>query len=286
MSVADSPRIIQYEGANGYRPFARVWDAAAPRGRVVLLHGIISHGGWYLESCRALAAAGFETHFLDRRGSGLNALRRGDVEDYQEWIDDVEIYLDSLGSDLPRHLLGISWGGKLAVAIAKHAPHLLDSVGMLCPGLFAPRAPGALQRALVSAAVRTGLGGCKATIPLKDPALFTESPQWQSYIRSDPLTLRKVTLRLARQDAALNRYVADAATTVLTPALLALASRDRISNNARLRQFFERLSSPMKRLLEYPDAAHTLEFEPNPQGYFADLAKWLAELSGTPSEPL
>jgi alpha-beta hydrolase superfamily lysophospholipase len=283
MSSANSPRIIQYEAAGGYRPCARVWDVAAPRGRVVLVHGIISHGGWYLESCRALAAAGFETHFLDRRGSGLNAAGRGDVDDYQTWIEDVEVYLNGLGSNLPRHLLGISWGGKLAIAVAKHSPQLLDSVGMLCPGMFAPRAPGPVQRALVSTAVRAGLGGFKATIPLKDPALFTESPRWQAYIRHDPLTLRRVTLRLARQDAQLDRYVADAASAVTVPALLALAGRDRISDNRRLRQFFDQLASPTKKRLEYPAAAHTLEFEAQPERYFADLVDWLSSQSSAAS---
>lgn len=275
MSFENWPRIVSYEAARGYRPFARVWKVAAPRGRVVLLHGIISHGGWYLESCRALSAAGFEVHFLDRRGSGLNAFERGDVSDYQLWIEDVEIYLRQLRSDKPRHLLGISWGGKLAIAVAKHAPHLLDSVGMICPGLFAPRAPGAVQRALVSVAVHAGLGGFKATIPLKDPALFTDNARWQAYIRHDPLTLRQVTLRLARQDAALDCWVADAASEVSTPAMLALSGRDRIAANERLRQFFRELASPVKRLMEYPQSGHTLEFETDPQPYFADLVGWL-----------
>ena len=45
--------------------------------------------------------AGFEVHFLDRRGSGLNAEQPGDVDRWQTWIDDVAAYLEKLGRELP-----------------------------------------------------------------------------------------------------------------------------------------------------------------------------------------
>ena len=285
MNAADtlSPRIVHYAAASSYRCAARRWDVSAPRGRVVLLHGIISHGGWYLKSCRALAAAGFETHFLERRGSGLNVVARGDVDCYQTWIEDVHLYLKSLGADLPRLLLGVSWGGKLALAVAKRAPHEVSGVGMLCPGLYAPRGPNAVQRKLLAVATAVGLGARQVTIPLQDPALFTDNPRWQDYIRSDPLVLRKISLRFAHHDVQLDRYLDDAAATVQTPALLMLAGRDHISDNERLRQFFATLQSPNKTLIEYPDAAHTLEFELGAGAYLTDLTGWLLGKNGTPS---
>ena len=59
------------------------------------------------------------------------------------------------------------------------------------------------------------------------------------------------------------------------PLLLMLAGRDRIIDNRRVLDFYERVPSADKTLIEYPDAAHTLKFEPDPQPYFADLAEWL-----------
>src|SRR5688500_158432 len=103
-------RIARYDCPDGYRCAVRIWKADAPLARAVLLHGIVSHGGWYSASCRRLAEAGIEVHFLDRRGSGLNAAGRGDVDRYETWLDDVEGYLAGLPADSPRLLLGISWG--------------------------------------------------------------------------------------------------------------------------------------------------------------------------------
>jgi len=62
--------------------------------------------------------------------------------------------------------------------------------------------------------------------------------------------------------------------------LLMLAGRDRISDNPRLRSFFEQLRSDAKQLIEYPNAAHTLEFETDTREYFGDLIGW-AERQGT-----
>ena len=89
------PKIEFYTAADGRRLAVRVWHGRrAAAGRVVFLHGITSHGGWYNRSCEHLAAAGFEVHFLDRRGSGLNIEQPGDVDRWQTWIDDVRVYLE------------------------------------------------------------------------------------------------------------------------------------------------------------------------------------------------
>jgi len=55
-----------------------------------------------------------------------------------------------------------------------------------------------------------------------------------------------------------------------------LAGRDRIVDNRRTAAFFHRAGSSKRILIEYPNAAHTLEFEPDPKTYFNDLADWAA----------
>ena len=82
--AAPAQKIEFYEAADGRRLAARMWDVASPPlARVVFLHGITSHGGWYHRSGSHLASRDFEVHFLDRRGSGLNADQPGDVDRWQ-----------------------------------------------------------------------------------------------------------------------------------------------------------------------------------------------------------
>src|SRR3954462_637309 len=105
--------------SDGYSIHVAVWPtAAAPRGRVVILHGVQSHGGWYDGLGRTLAGAGYETHFPDRRGSGANRAHPGHAPSSRRLVVDVTERLDELrrrDPALPIALGGISWGGKLAV---------------------------------------------------------------------------------------------------------------------------------------------------------------------------
>ena len=255
----------------------RVWNApAAPRARVVFVHGITSHGGWYSRSCEHLADAGFDAHFLDRRGSGLNSESPGDVDRWTTWIDDMAAYLEQLPK--PRHvsLCGISWGGKLATAVARRHPGLVQSLGLICPGLYSPYDPGVLKRSALAARRPARLQQRRVRIPLDRPELFTDTPERRDFIARDPLTLRRVTWRFAREDRQLTKCARAAAPYLHMPMLLMLAGRDRIVDNRRTRAFFNRTRSRLRTQIEYPNAAHTLEFEPDPEPYLADLTRWVA----------
>jgi acylglycerol lipase len=272
------PRIDFYHAADGRQLAVRIWQATGlPRGRVVFVHGITSHGGWYNRSCQHLAEAGFNVHFLDRRGSGLNIDQPGDVDCWQTWVDDVRLYLERNRDGQPTVLAGISWGGKLAVAVARRSPALVAGLALICPGLYSPYEPGFMKRMVLAASLSRRLQQRHVLIPLRRPSLFTDSQAWQDFITRDPLTLRAVTLRFARQDRKLTRYARRSAPFLKMPLLLVLAGRDRIVNNRRTRAFFFRTSTAQRTLLEYPHAAHTLEFEPDPAPYFADLTTWLGE---------
>jgi alpha-beta hydrolase superfamily lysophospholipase len=226
-----------------------------------------------------------EIHFLDRRGSGLNAADRGDVDGMWTWLDDVEGYLDGLPVGLPRILLGISWGGKLAVAVARHRPQSIDGLALLCPGLFAKKGANRLQRLALALAGRLGLQACRVSVPLADPALFAFSPYWQAYVQNDPFTLRKVTVRLALADLELSRFATETAEQISAATLLMLAGRDCIIDNRRVGAFVERIGSSDTKVITYRDAPHTLEFQDDPATYLEDLCQWARHVATSSTRP-
>ncbi|MBW3599651.1 MAG: lysophospholipase [Planctomycetes bacterium] len=268
--------IEHFTAADGYRFAVRVWRPPQPRARAIVIHGIVSHGGWYHPSAGRLGAEGVEVHFLDRRGSGLNLAARGDTPSCETWFRDVESYAERFPDNLPTFLLGISWGGKLAPAVAARRPDLFAGVALICPGLYASQQANVVQRAALQLAGAAGLQSRRIAIPLKDPALFTDSPAWQDYIRRDPLTLRRITIRFALEDLKLNEIARAAAEQITIPTLMMLAGRERIIDNHRTRDFFRRIAARDKTLIEYPHAAHTLEFEPDPSKYLDDLCGWVS----------
>jgi len=141
------------------------------------------------------ARAGFEVHFLERRGSGLNASDRGDVDRYETWLDDLERYVMQLPNDVSKLLFGTSNGGKLATAFVRRRCDLVLGVALICPGLFVKKGDNVWQRCALPLAARTGLAWRQVDIPWRDLTLFTDAPHWQQYIRTDPLVLHQITIR-------------------------------------------------------------------------------------------
>src|SRR5262245_29247513 len=91
MAVTPARAAIEtFAAADGYVFHYRRYDpAGTPRGTVIGVHGIQSHGGWYEHFCRRLAEAGFRVLYPDRRGSGLNPQDRGDCPSYHRLLDDL-----------------------------------------------------------------------------------------------------------------------------------------------------------------------------------------------------
>jgi alpha-beta hydrolase superfamily lysophospholipase len=268
------PAILTHKAGDGYRWKYRRYDPPGPaRGRVVCVHGIQSHGGWYDHSCRRLAEAGFEVSFLDRRGSGLNEQDRGDAPSFRRLIDDIAEFLQSPGLR-PVFLVAISWGGKLAVGLQRRHPGVVDGLALLCPGFRAIVKPPLRQRLGIAwsylAAPRRLF-----PVPLNDPELFTTSPEWQQFLRDDPLSVRQATARFLAHSVRLDAYLRLAPSCVTVPVLLLLAGRDRIIDNVRTRRFVESFAATDKTVIEYPEAHHTLEFEPRPHRYIDELIAWL-----------
>lgn len=282
------PKIVTFTADDEYRFHCRRWDVENAAGDVIVLHGIISHSGWYLKTGSNLAAAGFNVHSLDRRGSGLNLQARGDVASGERWIDDVIGYARSvLASQAsenraarPIFLVGISWGGLLATAVARRMGKEISGLLLLCPGFFARKGTGEVQHTAVRIASRVGLGGFRFPVPLRDPALFTRSADWRSYIADDPFTLRRVTLRLATASAKLYHDVVKTPIKISTPTLLMLGGQDLIIHNDQVSLFVKRYFGEHPKIIEYPTAAHTLEFEDDTTSSMDDLSSWCLVVSG------
>lgn len=275
--AGEGQELALFRASDGYSFYFRHYPAnGAPRGRVVFVHGIRSHGGWYARSCAELAHAGFDVYVLDRRGSGLNTAYRGDTPGFRRLIDDVAEFVQHLRAErawLPVFVCGISWGGKLAVALPYRRTSLVDGIVLLCPGLVPKVTPPLAQRARIAVA-RVFRPWKFFPIPLNEPDLFTASEEGRAYIDAEPHGLRQATSRFLFSSFSLDIYLKRAAKRVTVPTFLALAEHDRIIDNARTAAFVARFPGPTETVV-YPGAHHTLEFERADHPWFGDLVKWL-----------
>lgn len=255
----------------------REWAPKDPKGTVVCVHGIRSHSAWYHDSCAHLARRGFRVLFPDRRGSGLNQglASEGGVR-VGLWVADVEHFVALAARDFPGkpvHILGVSWGGRLAAVVSSAGRVPVRSAVFSTPGIVPLRDCGFATKIGIAAALLTGSGRTFA-IPLDDPALFTDDPDEQNYIEGDQFGVRRVSARFLFESRRLERAAKRSFGALRVPALLMLAGRDEIVDNAAVKKLFGQGSGADRVLKMYPSARHTLEFDPCREEYFNDLAAW------------
>ncbi len=248
-----------FRAASGHYLRYRIVASSPTRHRLLYLHGIESHGAWFLPMAYLLRNHGCTTYLLDRRGSGLNRQTTpGDRSSIKLLLEDIRSFRKHLG-DPDLHLVGLSWGGKLAMAAALDQPRALKSLILITPGLKAQvdlplRSKIALFLGLFL------LGRNKLNIPIQ-PEMFTQTSRFLEFIRNDPWRLREVSGRLLFGSQYLERMVNRRIRELRLPTLLFLAGRDRIIDNQGVIETLFPLDERKVQIILFEEATHSLQFD-------------------------
>ena len=174
------------------------------------------------------------------------------------------------------HLVGVSWGAKLALAAQQAEPQRVRSVSLISPGLF--------SKVDLSLATKVAIGFSGLLqpqryfdIPLNDPELFTANPTRIRFIADDPLRLRCATASFMIASRRLDWIARHPRGRSAAPLHLFLAEHDDIIRTNHTKDWARNLPWPDRRITQYEGARHTLEFEPDPRPFFNDLLAALAD---------
>lgn len=120
---------------DGTRLFFRRHVAAAPRARILVIHGFAEHSGRYLELLDALADAGFDALAFDLRGHGRSEGRRAHLRRFEDYLDDSRAAFAALtaGSDGTALVFGHSMGGLIATHFAASEPKRCRALALSGP---------------------------------------------------------------------------------------------------------------------------------------------------------
>lgn len=255
---------------------------------LVYLHGIESHAGWFAQAATLLQDRGYDVFSLDRRGSGVNRENRGyvsgHVDHYQLLLDDIHDFIAPLRQHY-RHvfLVGLSWGGKLATACELEHPDDVDGLILITPGI----------KALVDVSLPAKLkivlfAQFSPQTPIESPIapeMFTTTPRYLDYIKSDPSRLTHATARFYWQSSRLDSYLAGNIAALDTPTLLFLAGQDRIIDNAGVIETLNRGNPEKLTIVDYPDQTHSVQFD-DPDRLVQDMDDWLQrQLANSAMDP-
>ncbi len=261
---------------DGYEAYSRYWPAENCRAAVLYLHGIQSHCGWYTETARSINQAGFAVLQPDRRGSGRNKKDRGHADSHGQLINDgitCARKLMELTGTSRVHIIGVSWGGKLAAAIHATDPSLAAGLSLVAPGLY--------PIVDVSASEKFRIGWSMVAdptklynIPLNDPELFTDNPERIEYLINDEYQIHQASAGFFLASRRMDKVWIKINNASPVPIRVFLAGDERIIDNEKTRKWADSLNWPDCKVITYPNSRHTLEFGSEQEKFTADLVEW------------
>jgi lysophospholipase len=259
------------------RLFRRSLVPSAPRGAVLVVHGYADHSGRYLEVMGHLAARGFAAHALDYRGHGQADGRRGHIESFSQYLDDIDLFLGQVVEEtkgLKRFFLAHSHGALIILSYALAHPNAAVAGAVLTdPYLKLAFAPppvlvaisGLLSRVVPWFAVKNQL---KAAMLTSDEAI-------QRATERDPLYNHTTTPRWFIESNRAQRNVLQRAPEYRWPSLILQGGADPVASPDATKGFFERSGSKDKELIVYEGFRHEIMNEVGRARVYEDIARWI-----------
>jgi alpha-beta hydrolase superfamily lysophospholipase len=259
----------------------RVFGKEGKKTPVIMAHGLQSHSGWFAQSAAFIAGLGHPVYSMDRRGSGLSRSQRGDLKDFKEMIADINTVRNFIAARHEKdtiYVLGHCFGAIPATAYAGEYPASLKGLILTTPAIYT-KTSIPFRYKLKIAFSRSGRRNFMVPSPL-ETSWFTELDEYEEFIKSDDLSLQEATGDFYYQIHKARKYIHKHSDRLTMPIFLGIAGEDPICDNKRNIEFFNNLPSQNKDMVAYEDARHILEFSPEKERYFEDLAKWLTTHEG------
>ena len=274
------------EGASGLRIFFRsLRPKEKPRAVVIIVPGFNAHSGYYAWVAEQFVATGFAVYAVDLRGRGNSDGERFYVEDFEDYVSDVEAVVKvarSRESSLPLFLLGHSAGGVVSCLYTlDHQPEL---AGLICES-FAHELP-APDFAL---AVFKGLGHLAphAHILHLPNERFSRDPKVVEAMNEDPLIAHetqptRTMAALVRADERLKNEFP----LITLPVLILHGTADENTKPSGSQHFYDRVGSVDKTLKLYEGGFHDLLNDLDKRVVMQDIQQWIdPRLPTTLEEP-
>src|SRR4051794_38018208 len=261
------------QAPHGTELHVRSWPASAPRGRVLLVHGLGEHCGRYEHVAAALNGIGLDVTAYDQRGHGRSAGTRGALPHPDALLDDLRAVFGSL--DEPAILLGHSLGGLVAARAVTGGWVAPPALVLASPVLAVDLSPP--QRVLAAVGRRVMPD---RPMPNRLPVdKLSHDPAVVADYRADPLVHDRITARLFDFIVDAGEATLAAAPRLLVPTLGVVAGQYALPDAAGTRAFFTALPDGVGTLRWYDGLWHELfnEREPDRSRVLADLTGWLEQ---------
>jgi alpha-beta hydrolase superfamily lysophospholipase len=267
-----------FAGAGGLNLHAQCWEPEGDaRAVVALVHGISEHSGRYGTLVDHLTRAGFAVCSFDHRGHGKSPGRRGHINDWAEYREDVRAFLEHVRQKVPRRRLFLYGHSLGALIVAEYNLHHWHGIaGLILSGV--PLKPtGAAKPYLVVIAKLLSRIWPTLTLPLDvDGSKLSRDAAIARAYETDPLVHHKASTQWGAEALRAIDRVRERAADIRLPILILHGGNDQVNAVEGSRELFEKVSSVDKEIRIYPEGAHEPHNDLDREQVAHDVEDWLS----------
>jgi len=186
--------------ADGLALFVRIWTPEmAPRGVVLIVHGLGEHAGRYPHLVRALLEHGYLVFGPDQRGCGRSEGRRGDFRAFDDVLNDLDRVVSATREQypgLPLFLYAHSLGAMYATHyLSRHEEDITAAV-LSAPG-YGPGPDLSAANIRLAYLLARIVPGLYLRSKASDDFRLSHDPEAKRAYDEDTLRIEKFTVRFA-----------------------------------------------------------------------------------------
>lgn len=278
------PALVSYEDTfqtyDGLRLFMQGWCPAdeTPRSAIALVHGYAEHSGRHADLAHFLVRHGHAVHAFDQRGYGRSEGRRAYVQRFDQYLDDLDHFLERVRArtpDRPLLLLGHSMGGAVGALYCLERNPAITGLILSSPAIrIGDDVPDVLQRL---SPVIGRLFPHLPTIRLDRRYLSRRDAVIREAER-DPLNYHgRMPARTGAEIARAGRRIRERMEALQLPFLVFHGTADRLADVQGSCELYTHARSTDKTLGLYEGFYHETMNEPGRAQVLLSLAAWLDE---------
>jgi alpha-beta hydrolase superfamily lysophospholipase len=266
-----------FDGVDDVRIVYDVWTPdVAPRGVVILAHGLGEHARRYDHVVARFGREGLITYALDHRGHGRSDGKRVLVRDISEYTGDFATLVGIAAKEHPgltRIVLGHSMGGGIVFAYGVEHP---DDYHLMV--LSGPAVAAQLAVSPLLGWVAKTMGTIAPGLPLQalDSSAVSRDPAVVDAYNTDPLVYHgKIPGGVARALLVVGETMPQRAPSLTAPLLVVHGSDDRLIPVEGSRRLADAVGSSDVELKIYPGLYHEVFNEPEQEQVLDDVVSWI-----------
>lgn len=268
----------RFKGVEGLSLFSQSWlpENQKTKAVVIMVHGLKDHSDRYQWAAEQLNKNGYAVYSYDHRGHGDSEGQRVWVNNFDEYISDLETYYDLVKMQEPGkpiYIFGHSMGGAIVTLFSLKNSRPIKGMILSGPAL---KVGDDISGFLIGTTNMLGsILPSLAVMGLKDEA-FSKDEKVVQQIKNDPLIYRgKGPARTAKELLKAIADIQNRMAEVNTPFLVLHGDKDVLTNPEGSRELYTKAKQKDKTLKIYPGVLHDLLHEPEKPIIMADMISWL-----------